>query len=344
MKKYIFILTYWLGGGTEKVFENIAKAFHGPETQVILYVINGFDVEKYSIEDYVTVIKTRKELFRTVTPDTIVVNFSGDWKSSLTAYCLSKNYVSWIHCNPYTMKGARTGFFNFWLLKKSKKIVCVCNEQKEILQNEFKFRNDFSVIYNSVDFDTVRNKATENLDFDSKYFLMIARMDFNSKDFFTVIDAYSMLDMEIQNEYKLVFLGDGNDRSQVEEYIKKKNLTENVVLPGFDKNPYKWFKNAVCNILSSKTEGFGVSIIEGMSIGCPEIITNYRTGAKEISANGSNAIIVDIGDAEAMKNAMKTLVYDNERRENLIKNANSFIQNFSQNIFEKRIIDFFGDL
>ena len=49
MKSFIFILTTWAGGGTEKVFENIAeviyKNFSG--SQIFLFVINGFNLEKY---------------------------------------------------------------------------------------------------------------------------------------------------------------------------------------------------------------------------------------------------------------------------------------------------------
>ena len=43
------------------------------------------------------------------------------------------------------------------------------------------------------------------------------------------IDAYSMLNKDIKDMYKLVFLGEGNDRTQVEEYIKEKKLFENIL-------------------------------------------------------------------------------------------------------------------
>lgn len=346
MNNYIFILTYFIGGGTEKVFENIAKALYknDSKSKIMLFVINGFDEKKYSIENYIHLIKNRRDLLSICkkNTDVCVVNFSGDWKSSLLAFRLSKNFISWIHCNPYTMRNARTGIFNFYLLKKSAKIVCVCNEQKEILMGEFKFKNNISVIYNSVDFEFVNEKAIEKLDFDSKFFLMVARMDFKSKDFFTVIDAYSQLSQNIRNEYKLVFLGDGADKEKISDYISKKQLENRIFLAGFDQNPYKWFKNAVCNILSSRTEGFSVSIIEGMALGCPEVITNYRTGAKEVADDGKNALIVPIGDSISMKNAMQNIVENDEIRNSMIENSNHFIRNFSQDAFEMKIINFFN--
>lgn len=343
MKKYFFILTYWLGGGTEKVFENIAKVL-SENNLVYLFVINGFDKEKYTLGTNVKLLENKRMLLKNITENSVIVNFSGDWKSSLASAFLSKKFISWIHCNPHTMHGARTGFFNFWLLKHSERIVCVCNEQKEILQNEFGFKNDFTVIYNSVDFDSVSEKANENFNVNYKYFLMVARIDFNSKDFFTVIDAYSMLNKDIQSSYKLVFLGDGNDRSKVEEYVKEKKLSENIIFPGFDKNPYKWFKNAECNILSSRTEGFSLSVIEGMSVGCPEIITNYKTGAKEVADNGKNAIIVNIGNALELSNAMNSIITNMKLRNDLISNSFTFIKDFSQEVFSRKIKTFFGDV
>ena len=343
MKKYFFILTYWLGGGTEKVFENIAKVL-SENNLVYLFVINGFDKEKYTLESNVKLLENKRMLRKHITKSSVIVNFSGDWKSSLISAFLSKNFISWIHCNPYTMHGARTGLLNFWLLKRSKRIVCVCNEQMEILQNEFGFKNDFTVIYNSVDFDSVREKANEKLNVKYKYFLMVARIDFNSKDFFTVIDAYLMLNKDIQSLYKLVFLGDGNDREKVEEYVKEKKLAENVIFPGFDKNPYKWLKNAECNILSSRTEGFALSVIEGMSVGCPEIITNYKTGAKEVADNGKNAIIVNIGNALEMSNAMNRIITNMKLKNDLITNSFTFIKDFSQEAFSRKIKIFFGDV
>ena len=73
---------------------------------------------------------------------------------------------------------------------------------------------------------------------------------------------------------------------------------------------------------------------------------NARRNAKNFSTFEEVKEAVDFCHLRGKKAhvTLNTLVYDNERRENLIKNANSFIQNFSQNIFEKRIIDFFGDL
>lgn len=349
MKLFIFILTSWAGGGTEKVFENVAEAIHKnfANSKIFLFVINGFNSKKYSVQDYVTLIFSKAELKKTArSKEKTVINFSGDWKSGILSRKISKNYISWIHQNPLTMKTARTAFINFHILKKSAKLVCVCKEQKEILQNKFDFKNEINVIYNSVDFAKISdlsNIPLSNINF--KYILMTARIDFASKDFFTVVDSYLFLPTELKEKYKLVFLGDGPDKEKLVSYIQKKvpaNLQKNIILAGFDKNPYRWIKNASINILSSKTEGFSVSVIEAMSLGCPEILTNYKTGAKEISENGKNAAIVEIGNSKQMAQTIRKILTDKKARDELVENASEFVKLFYQENIEKKLCHFFN--
>lgn len=349
MKSYFFILTYFAGGGTENVFENVSKVINENigNSKIYLFVVNGFDSEQYPVEKFVNVIKSKGQLKKIAKSEKnkLIVNFSGDWKSAFVSRQISKDYISWVHQNPLTMKTARTAFLNFYLLKKSRKIVCVCKEQKEILEKEFGFKNQIEVIYNSVDFEKIKKLSfapLENIAFN--YILMVARLDFNSKDFFTVIKAYCILPSELQKKYKLIFLGSGPDEQKIVDYIQNyvsEALKENIILAGFDKNPYRWIKNASLNILSSKTEGFSVSVIEGMCLNCPEILTDYRTGSKEVSENGKNTALVPIGDYRLMKNAIEKILTDENYKNELLKNASTFVNQFYQTEVEKDIFDFF---
>ncbi len=345
-KVYVFILTYYLGGGTERVFENVASALHSQESdaEIYLYVVHGFEETNFILDDYVKIVHSYSSIRKIVLlhHNKIVINFSGDWKSGIVARSLSKKYISWVHCNPFTMHTARSAVLNFHLLRKSNKIVCVCHEQKEILQNEFSFRNNITVIYNSVDSEKIKELSCEPLTcVSNSYILMVARIDFASKDFFTVIDAYENLREKLKSKYKLLFLGDGPDKQKVLAYISKKHLEDFIILAGFDKNPYRWMKNAACNILSSKNEGFSVSCIESMSLGCPQIVTNYQTGAKEIACGGKTAAIVEIGDVEGLSDSITKILTDNDYRNNLVKNASAFVEQFYQNHFEREVHSFF---
>lgn len=343
---YIFILSDYCGGGTETVFNQTAKTLLLKGEIVYLFVINGFDLSKYGVPAGIQIVQKFSELRKNYKRNNcIVINFSGNWKTSVYARRLSKKYISWIHCNPLTMRTARTWFINFYLLKRSTKIVCVCDEQKQILENQFHFKHNIQVIYNSVDLEKIKIEAQESLPdyMGKKYILMCARFDFKSKDFFTLIDAYKQLDKEIRENYNLVLLGDGKDKVVVESYCAEKNIQKNVIFPGYDANPFKWMKNASCFVLSSKTEGVSLVPVEAFSCSCPTVLTRYHTGSKEISAEGKNALLVDVGDTLQMVNAINTILTDKTVKQSLVSNATEFAKQFDVSFFQKKVLALFEE-
>lgn len=347
-KTIIFILSHWHGGGVERVFCDVAKVFENDEkTKIYLFVCYGYNSKNLVAPENVKVLQNFRQCkkIKKQNKNAIIVNFSGFWISGLLSRFLSRSYISWIHGNPFTAKTAKTAFLNFYLLRHSKLVVTVCNEQREILIKNFGFKNKVITIYNCVDFEKIKNLMNvplENVSF--KYFLMVARMDLGSKDFFTLIDAYDLLPQKIKAEFRLVLLGDGKDFQKVRDYADEKSLSENVIMPGFEKNPYRWMKNASCTILSSTNEGFSVSALETLFCGSPQILTHYHTGAEEVSDNGKNCVLVEIGDAKAMSLAMQKIVCDEVFANSLVKNAFEYAKNFSFEIFQKKIKEVFENL
>lgn len=339
-QKVIFILTTYNDGGIEKVFDIVAKSLINKDIEVYLFVI-GSKIKKqpskvHLINKFIDLWKLKQESY--------VINFSSDWKSSLLSALLSKHYVSWIHCNPCTMKTAKTHILNFGLLRKSKRIICVCEEQKNILITEYGFNNKIDVIYNCIDEEQIINMVNEKVNFDFKYIVMPARFDLGSKDFNTLLKAYSDLDSKIKEEYKLVLLGDGEDRKKISELIKKYEIENFIFMPGYSNNPYKWMKNAEIVLLISKTEGFPLTTIEAMFCETPLIISKFHTGAQEISDNGKNCVVVPVGNSQALSGAISNLIMDSNLRERYVRNAKKYINKFSQAEFEKKINILFEEL
>ena len=346
MKKYLFVITTWSGGGIERVFKNVVDSICSTEKDSIVYL---FVVKKYNKKYYfpnnIVLIKSFYELFllKIKKHFDIIINFSGDWMSSLVSRFVNKKYVSWIHCNPYSMKQAKTSNMNFCLLKNSYQCVCVCYEQKEILVNEFGFnRSRISVLYNSINTYDIEKKILEPCPLDKEPFiLMIARIDMKTKDFYTLVDAYSLLDKDLKRIYKLVFVGDGPDRQKLERYIANKKLVKNVILWGYDNNPYRWLNNASCFVMSSRSEGMNVSVIEAMKIGCPIVLTDCHTGAKELSQNGKNTKIVKVADVNGMALAITEILLNKEVSIKLIENSKVFSKKFCMSNFRLGLNEIF---
>ena len=59
-------------------------------------------------------------------------------------------------------------------------------------------------------------------------------------------------------------------------------LEKNIHFTGFNSNPYKFIKNSTIYVGTSLYEGFGMTLIEGMSLGLPIISTDCISGPREI--------------------------------------------------------------
>lgn len=126
------------------------------------------------------------------------------------------------------------------------------------------------------------------------------------KDFPTLIKAFA-----IAQQYcsaRLMILGEGEERSQLETLIKELSLEDRVSLPGFVKNPFAYMAQAALFVLSSAWEGFGNVLVEAMAVGTPVVSTNCPSGPEEILEQGKYGQLVPVGDVEKLAQAMvKTL-------------------------------------
>lgn len=153
------------------------------------------------------------------------------------------------------------------------------------------------------------------------------------KDFETLIKAYYEFGDHIN--YKLVILGDGQDREKLEKTIKKLQLSRDVYLPGFVNNPYKFLKKSSLFILTSQYEGLPNVLIESLYLKVPSISTNCKSGPKEILLN--DKLLVNIGDYKTLAKKISYILEDDIRIATLFENAFESISRFH---FENSIKSF----
>lgn len=122
------------------------------------------------------------------------------------------------------------------------------------------------------------------------------------KDFPTLIHAFALV--RSQRPAKLIILGEGSQRNQLEQLINQLNLTDDIHITGFVQNPYAYMSKASLCVLSSAWEGFGNVIVEAMAVGTPVVSTDCTSGPGEILANGKYGELVPVGDIEKMAEAI----------------------------------------
>ena len=132
-------------------------------------------------------------------------------------------------------------------------------------------------------------------------FLGVGRFS-EQKDFLNLINAFALV--RTQRPARLIILGEGDSRGELEAAIEQHGLTGDVSLPGFVHNPYAYMYNASAFVLSSRWEGLPTVLIEAMACGCPVVATDCPSGPAEILAAGKYGLLVPIENAVALGNAM----------------------------------------
>ncbi len=173
-------------------------------------------------------------------------------------------------------------------------------------------RDQIQVIYNPVITPELRRKMRAPLDHpwfepgQPPVVLAVGRLT-TQKDFGTLIQAFAIL--RKMHAARLMILGEGEKRPELEGLIKELGLERDVRLPGWVDNPYPFMVRAGLFVLSSKWEGLPGVLIEALFAGVPVISTDCPCGPREILADGKYGRLVPIGNVMALATAMKEALF-----------------------------------
>ena len=119
------------------------------------------------------------------------------------------------------------------------------------------------------------------------------------KDFPTLIEAFHRVIVE--RPCRLLILGEGFGRAELESQIRALGLEDRVSLPGWADNPWAFMARAALFVLSSRYEGLSNVLVEALTCGCPAVSTDCA-GSLEILENPD--LLAPMGDPERLAKAM----------------------------------------
>lgn len=138
------------------------------------------------------------------------------------------------------------------------------------------------------------------------------------KDFVTLIRAFSKICQ--QRRSRLVILGEGRQRKRLMKLVRDIGLEEKVSLPGFVTNPFAYMSKASLFVLSSTCEGAPVVLVEALAVGVPVVSTDCPSGPREILQGGRLGLLVPVGDANGLAQAILATL-DNPLDAQLLKSG-----------------------
>lgn len=111
---------------------------------------------------------------------------------------------------------------------------------------------------------------------------------------------HAMKELSKRVRCRLLILGDGPLRSELEALIVELGLSDVVKLQGYVENPLKFFSHADLFVHSSHVESLGNVLVEAMMCGCTVVSTDCPTGPREVLQDGKYGYLVPVNDPVAM--------------------------------------------
>jgi glycosyltransferase involved in cell wall biosynthesis len=187
-------------------------------------------------------------------------------------------------------------------------IAVSCGVAEDLVRFAHVPESRIETIYNPIDTAELARRAAEPADHpwlapgEPPLVLAAGRLH-AQKDFATLIRAFALL--RARRPARLAILGEGALAEPLREKAREAGVADDVLLPGYVANPMSWMARAAVFALSSAWEGLPGVLIEALACGCTCVSTDCPSGPAEILAGGEFGILVPVGDAAALCDALE---------------------------------------
>ena len=137
-------------------------------------------------------------------------------------------------------------------------------------------------------------------------------------------------------DWKWCLLGDGEDLPQLEAMQKKYHLENQLILTGNVSNVSDYLFCASMLVMTSRSEGLPMVLLEAAACGLPCISFDIPTGPKEIIEDGKTGFLIPPFETDQMAEKMELLMQDASLRRTFSQNTEQVCRKFdSDSIFQK---------
>lgn len=316
------------GGGAEKSMAILANSFYekgysvdlilakktGPFLDLLKPGINCFDFNSDSV--FKTIIKLINYI-RVYSPQVLLTAINYVNLTAILAKIVSRKKFRLIiseRNNNFSRKikltdGLKPFIVNIlikFLYPFADSIIAVSKElASEVKKNIIFNKSKVTYIYNPIILNTY--KSENKFSISEPYIIAIGRLE-KQKNYLLLIKAFKRLQKHTNS--KLLILGEGSKRDEIEKMINQLGLSHQVIMPGFVLNIRPYLEKAKMLVLSSNYEGLPTVLIEGLLAGTPIVSTNCPTGPYEILEGGRWGRLVKPNDVNSLYQGMLETLND----------------------------------
>jgi glycosyltransferase involved in cell wall biosynthesis len=180
------------------------------------------------------------------------------------------------------------------------------------------FKKNFNIkarcIYNPLNKKEIIKNSKEKINFsffiNYKYLKIINVARFlDQKDHMTLLKAMKLIKNKLK--FRLLIIGEGKNKDKIINYIDKNNLSNNIKVLDYKKNPFKYMNLSDIFILSSIYEGLPNVLLEAICLKKFVISSNCPTGPAEILNNGKGGLLFKVRDHNDL--AKKIIFYSKNK-------------------------------
>lgn len=331
--KVLFAIADMGGGGAERVVSNYLR--HLDRTRFEPALCLWREVYKYEVPKDVPVFTVHKrspmQFFGAVPRTARVIK---EWKPdvvfshlcyvnvcvgmALSAFGLEPLWMPCVHNNPENRRAYLYNLILGQLGERAVRFSTVSGGVSKRFCEKFGVSADKMVtLYNPIDFadiDASVGSPTMCVDESTTTIGTMGRL-VDQKDHVTLLNALRQLHEE--HKVRLLIMGEGPRRSELEKVVQTLGMEEQVDFLGFVSNPYSVLAECDIFVLSSLWEGLPTALIEAMAVGVPSVSTDCPCGPSEIIEDGKTGLLVPVGEANGLARAINRLIEDRELRRKL---------------------------
>lgn len=148
-----------------------------------------------------------------------------------------------------------------------------------------------------------------------------------AKGFDALVAAFALVRRH-HPEWELTIHGDGPQRGRLTVLAEQHGVARAVHLPGFTADLETGLADASIAVCTSRREGFGMAVLEAMSVGVPVVAFDGTYGPSELITHGVDGLLVPQGDVAALAAAIDGLVSDPRRRAELGRAARASAERY----------------